>query len=587
MEGLNISDREKGEKENAKQENVDQNTGRNASQNATPSRAHKRRNKLLKVFGITALALLIVSYVTLCGVAASASDRVLPGVSLAGIELGGMTKPEVEQALTAAQEARGAEQDVYLVFDITNKEEIQTVRVPANYLALDIAASTERVWEEGQSKKSILLKGGEYLMALMGSQVVKPSYVDSGNLEMLLAEEIDGRIGVTVEESTAAFVDQDLELTRGTPGRSVDKENIKEQLFALLAEGQTVPVDGAAQFSVPVQETQPAPLDFAAIHAELCTEPQDASINKEIGEFKMNEVGLSFDTAVAESAFAALGPGESCRLPLIVTQPKVTMADLEQYLFNDLLGAATSQIGGSSNRLANVRLAASFCDGKILSPGEEFSYNGIVGRRTSARGFLPAPAYVGGQTVDEIGGGICQVSSTLYLTTLRANLGIVERHNHGYAVGYVPDGLDATVYYGSLDFRFKNTSPYPIRVVASVSDRTLNVSIYGTKTDGKTVEMKTEKISSKDYKTVYKIDNSVAPGKTKTSVTPYTGRTVKAYRCIYENGSLISDNLESTSVYKSRDKVVLVNSADAHKYGLAPAPTPAPTPQAAPAEVQE
>lgn len=561
-----------------------------SNQNSKPTRLQKSGSKLALMLGGGLFVLLLAGYLALCGVAASKSDRVLPNTTVAGIAVGGMTQSEVASTLQEAQKSWSTQQDAYLLFGVEGGgSETLTVQVPANYLALDDAATAERVWEEGSLQGNVLLQGAQYLRSLLGEQSIAPIYVDAGNLDLLLAEDIDGRIGNMTEESTATIVGDQLELTRGTPGLEPDKEQIKKQLFELLSKGETVSAtEQTPQFMVPLVETQPKELDLRAIHEELCVAPQDASINQATGEFKMEVIGVSFDVAAAETAFSGLAAGQSCRIPVTLTQPKVKMADLQQYLFKDLLGACTTKIGGTSNRLSNVKLAASFCNEKILSPGEDFSYNGTVGRRTSARGFKPAPAYVAGETVEEIGGGICQVSSTIYLASLRANMGIVERHNHGYTVGYVPDGLDATVYSGSLDFRFRNTSKYPIKIVASVTDRTLNISIYGTKTDAKTVEMKTEKLSSTPYKTVYKIDDSVAPGKTKTSVTPYTGCTVKAYRNIYENGTLVSSKLESTSVYKSRDKVILVNSADAYKYGLGekpkpdPTPTPTPTPNPTP-----
>jgi len=567
--------------------------------NAKPSRLKKTGNRLGLKIGGAVILLLVAAYFAVCGVAAASADRVLPGTTVAGVSVGGMTLPEVEAALLQGQESWKTQDDAYLVFAVEDGDAAPlTVRVPANYMALEGAESAKRVWEEGRVTEPFPLMGLRYLGALLSKTVIAPVYVDSGNLDLLLAEDLDGQIGTMTEESTAMIAGDQLELTRGVSGREANKEAIKEKLFALLAEGKTVaPDEEEPQFIVGVEETQPKELDFNALHDELCVPPQDASVNLQTGEFKMEVVGIAFDAAAAQTAFAALAAGESCRVPLTLTPPKVRLQDLDAYLFQDLLGACTTKIGGTANRLSNVKLAASFCNGKILSPGEAFSYNGTVGNRTTARGFKPAPAYVGGLTVDEIGGGICQMSSTLYLATLRANMGISERHNHGYAVGYVPDGLDATVYSGSLDFRFKNTSKYPVKIVANVSNRTLSVSVYGTNTDGITVEMKTEKISSKAYETVYKIDNSVAVGKTKTEVTPYTGSTVKAYRYVYENGKLISKNLESTSVYKSRDKVVLVNGADAQKYGLAPTteptptlkptPTPTPTPEPTPTPTPE
>ena len=161
----------------------------------------------------------------------------------------------------------------------------------------------------------------------------------------------------------------------------------------------------------------------------------------------------------------------------------------------------------------------------------------------------------------------------------------MERYPHGYITRYVPDGMDATVYYGAKDFRFKNDTPFPIKVQGSVSGRTLTVNILGTKHNNITVKMTNETVGTTGYSTVYQVDSSLPAGSTRVSVTPYAGYTIKTYRNLYENGNLIETKLEDTSVYKSRDKVVMVSSADAYKYGIpgysapAPKPTPTPTPE--------
>lgn len=541
--------------------------------NTGPSRLKKREIKKSIWIGGATILLLIAAYLLLCGFVTGA-DRILPHTTIAGVSVGGMTMPEVEAALEEVQVEWKSQKDAYLVFAVEGDAgERLTVQVPANYMELDAQKSAQNVWNEGRSDAAFLQKGFEYLRSLLFGQTIAPVYGDSGNLDMLLAEELDGKIGKMMEDSTAMIEGENLELTKGTPGREADKDEIKEKLFALLAEGKTVKGDvNDPQFTVPLEEKLPSELDLQEVYDEYYVEPQDASFNEATGEFAMEKIGISFDVAAAQTQFNALEYGGRCEIPLVLTQPKVKLTDLEGFLFQDVLGACTTKIGGTSNRLSNVKLAASFCNGKVLAPGEEFSYNDTVGRRTSARGFLPAPAYVAGQTVDEIGGGICQVSSTIYLASLRANMGITERHNHRYTVGYVPNGLDATVYYGALDFRFKNTTEYPIKIVTSVSGRTLSVTVYGTNKENKSVKMETAQTGSTAYKTIYKIDNSVAVGKTKTEVTPYSGCTVNVYRCVYQNGSLLSRTLESKNVYMSRDKVVLVNAADAYKYGMGEAP---------------
>ena len=279
--------------------------------------------------------------------------------------------------------------------------------------------------------------------------------------------------------------------------------------------------------------------------------------------------------------------------------PAKTREGLNALLFRDELGRCETNIGGTANRLSNVITAAKSIDGIVLAPGQVFSYNDALGPRTVANGYKAAPAYIGGQTVDEVGGGICQDSSTLYMAVLRANLEIVERTNHMYTVGYVPNGMDATVVYNAIDFKFKNNTEYPVRIRAIVEGRKLTVTVTGTKTQPFTVKLFNETLSTTPYEVVYKPDDTVAPGTTVVETTAYTGCKVRVYRCVYDGeGNLLSRTLESTNNYRHRDKVILYNPVDAVSLGLAdaqetvqpvqpepepiPEPTPEPTPEPAP-----
>ena len=133
------------------------------------------------------------------------------------------------------------------------------------------------------------------------------------------------------------------------------------------------------------------------------------------------------------------------------------------------------------------------CDGVELQPGQIFSYNDTLGPRTEERGYREATVIVGGEHAQDIGGGICQISTTLFMACLQSDLTIVERHNHAARIDYVEDGLDAAVVWGGQDFRFQNNTAYPIKIEASYDEKeeAVTVSIYGTKTDNNTVEITT------------------------------------------------------------------------------------------------
>ena len=191
-----------------------------------------------------------------------------------------------------------------------------------------------------------------------------------------------------------------------------------------------------------------------------------------------------------------------------------------------------------------------------------FSYNGVVGQRTKAKGYKEAPAYVQGQTVNEVGGGVCQPSSTLYLASLRSNMQITERYAHRYVPAYIPAGMDATVSWGGPDYKFTNNTLYPVKIKTSYnsSNGYLTVTLYGTKTDDTHVEVVNEFLGTTPWKTIYRTDTSLPKGSSKVSVTPYTGYKYRTYRNLYDgNGNLIESKYEATSDYKVRDQVILRN----------------------------
>ena len=132
-----------------------------------------------------------------------------------------------------------------------------------------------------------------------------------------------------------------------------------------------------------------------------------------------------------------------------------------------------------------MKLAAEKINGVILQPGQTFSYNDVVGQRTKANGFKEAGAYSGGQVVQEVGGGICQVSSALYYCAMVSNLKINTRTCHYFPVAYIEPGMDATVSWGGPDFAFRNSTNYPIKITTSYNDETnqLTITLLGTKTD--------------------------------------------------------------------------------------------------------
>ena len=308
-------------------------------------------------------------------------------------------------------------------------------------------------------------------------------------------------------------------VTKPLDGRTVDGAALTADLAAALGEG--IPESVACRYEM----SPAAPLDLDAVNEAIGGDKVEAGYNKVSGGLITSRPGVAFDVESAKALVDAAEPGSELEIPAAITYPTVTTEQLEKVLFRDVLGSYTTSVGGSSERRGNVKLSAAACSGYILNPGDEFNYNAVVGQRTAARGYKAAPAYVGGKTVDEIGGGICQTSSTLYYAALLSNL-----------------------------------------------------EIYGTNVDGTYVRMVSKTLSSTDWKTVYQETDELAGGVQRVEQYPYTGYYVKTWRNVYSaNGTLLSSTFEAVSDYKSRDKIVLVGKA-----APAPDPTPEPNPDPAP-----
>jgi len=362
-----------------------------------------------------------------------------------------------------------------------------------------------------------------------------------------------------------------LSLTVAKDGQAVDEAALLEDIRSL---------DWLGDMAVKAQiESVPARrISVQNIHAALAGEMKNAAYDKATDSITPETIGVDFSINAAQAAIDAARPGSTIRFPADITYPQVTAAELKEVLFRDVLGTYTTKVSGTQGRRGNVRLSAAAINGYVMNAGDIFSYNEAVGQRTAANGYAPAPAYVKGETVDEIGGGICQTSSTLYYACLLADLEITERYAHRYAPGYITLGMDATVSWGGPDYRFTNDTLYPVRIETTYEKDTVTVRLLGTKTDDTYAKMTYEYLGKTEWETIYKEDPSVAPGTQTVKTEPYTGHKVKSYHTIYNgDGTVLDRHFEATSDYKVRNKVVLVAPGEMPGAQV-PAVNPAPVP---------
>ena len=269
--------------------------------------------------------------------------------------------------------------------------------------------------------------------------------------------------------------DETLYVTKGAEAITIDVDNVYDVVEKAYKNMDFEPIVYEADMTVTKE------LNIDDIYNSICTEVVDATYDKTTGEITDSVVGIDFDLEDAKKKFDSAKDGDKIEIPLTVEYPKTDSEILRTRLFADTLSSkSTTLSGSSSNRINNISLAAQAINGTVLNPGEEFSFNGTVGERTKAKGYKEAGAYAGGDTVMQVGGGICQVSSTIYYCTLLADLETVDRSCHMFPVSYLPYGLDATVNWGTIDFKFKNSHNYPIKIVSYVSGNALYVQRLGT-----------------------------------------------------------------------------------------------------------
>ncbi|RYG25189.1 hypothetical protein EON82_08090 [bacterium] len=272
--------------------------------------------------------------------------------------------------------------------------------------------------------------------------------------------------------------------------------------------------------------------------------------------------------AVPDAVIAALEGDRTVDLPVMEGAKRVPDEALAQ--MKEVVAEYTTTFPASNRpRCSNIKLAASKLNGVILMPGERLSFNGTVGRRTLRAGFKLAGVYKQGKHDVGVGGGICQVSTTMYNAALFANLKIVQRSNHSLPVAYVPLGRDATVDYGSIDFVFENTTKVPIGVVNTYEPGRLTFRILGQKEPGLKVKVVQEGHSSwgRGEQTVY--DPSLRPGTRRVIEHGSPGRAVRSYRLVYRNGQLVERQSLGRSSYGGGPRIVAVGPA----YRPQPKPT--------------
>lgn len=541
-----------------------------AEKNVKEKKAKKEKKKSKKIISMFIILLLLACIILsfIFGLLTSFSDKIVSGISVNGMDVSKLTKDEATVKVTNLL----SEKTTNTVL-LKNGEYSKEFNFSDIDFYFDIQKTVSDAYGVGRAGSNIFANNFDVIKAMINKKNIDAessynqekydSFVDTLNLEIpegILAGgyQIDG---------------DNLVVQKNCSGYSVESE----ELIKLLKEAA---LSGKTEINIPVKKVEITDVDIEKVYKAVKKDAVDATFTTDPYEIHKEEEGIDFAITLEEAKKIASESEGQYTIPLKRIEPSVTVKTLPAEAFPDQLGTFyTSYATSGYNRSNNVELATRTINDIVLMPDEVFSYNSTLGQRTPGRGYLPAGVYVNGKVSTDYGGGICQVSSTLYNAVLIANLEVLDRTSHYFYPGYVPPGQDATVSWGAPDFKFKNNRDYPIRIVGEASSGDLTVSIYGLKKDDD-YEIKLESYTTGyiSPSTEYEDDPSLPVGTTRVVEGGSSGRRSETYKIYYKDGEQIDKVLVSSDSYHPHNRV--------ERRGTA-VPQPEPSQQPAPSETPQ
>ena len=504
-------------------------------------------------------------------------DRVYKGVYINGLDAGGMARDELSSALKT--QFQDKINDLEIILDSGRIVE------KTGYAGLNVSYAMGNAVNDafslGRTGNIFQRLYGIFNTALRSANVEMPISYDKDKLDAFVSVFYEHTL-MEVKEADILIQEDRAVVRSGHHGENVDKVKIVSAVEEMIKNRQ----GGTVKAEIVI--TKPNKLDVDDLFLRLNSEAVNASFKVVDGNTSIepHTVGRKIERSALETVAGDMEKNENTEfiLPVQYIQPSITTEIANTMIFKDKLAYMSTHFSTSNendrNRGENIKLAISKIDGKILLPGDIFSFNDVVGSRSEAGGYLTAHTYVAGKVVDGIGGGICQVSSTLYGTVLKSDLEVVERRNHMFTVGYVPYGQDATVSYGTTDFRFKNSTGWPVKIEAGVTkNNNVFFTFVGTIEDPEKKVIITQEIVKKlPFATKYIDDPNMLEGNTSVRQEGKEGYVVNTYKTIKSGEKVISETKLHTSSYRPLTKEILQGTIKPAATDIVPAATPAPTP---------
>lgn len=522
-------------------------------ENAEETTSKTKKSKKISIIIIVLLILIILLgiFSTIFAVVNIGDNKIMKGILIGNIDISNMTEQTAQETL---QKIFSEKLENKITLKYGELEEVITYNsVEAEYQILDAVKEAYNIGRQG----NIFENNMEILDTWINGKNIELEVEIDKDMINQISQNINNNIEGAVIQSSYYIENEKLIITSGKSGIKVDGEKLIEKIHDVIKANS----NEEQIIEIPTIIAEPEEINIEKIHQETYKEVQNAYYTKEPFTIYPESNGIDFDVENAKNLLQE--KKDEYEIPLKITKPTKTVSEIGTEAFPDLLGTCSTKYQASNkNRTTNLQLAAQKVNGTVLMPGEEFSYNKVVGERTIQAGYKEAAVYSNGQVVDGLGGGICQISSTLYDAVIAANLGIKERRNHQFVTSYLPAGKDATVVYGSQDFKFVNTRKYPIRIEATVSGGVAKVSIWGLKEDVEyEVTIETKKIATIAQTTEYIQDPTLPAGKQVVQQAGHNGSKVEAYKVIKLNGQVVSRTLLSKDTYNAMKRIVRVGTA--------------------------
>ena len=515
--------KQKGLEKNAKkeQEKIEKENTREFKPIENTEEAKTNKSDVLVIFGIL-LAIVILLVTVVYGtfsIMTEKSTTIAKGVYIKNIDVSGLTREQAKEKINNYISSVIPEE-----IKLTHNGFETSLSTSQLSIYFNTDEAVDMAYNIGKTG-NIFQKNLTILQTRLSKTTIDPGFsIDMDQLKKDL-EDISSKLPDKIIESSCYIDGNKLIITKGKAGKTVKVDDsakyIKQAINDLKIENNSL--------ELITEDSTPKEIDLDAVYNEIHKEPVNAYYSQNPYVVHPSENGMDFSITLDEAKNMLKEEKDEYVVPLKVLYPSVTTNMIGTEAFPDLLSEFSTKYAASNkNRTTNLILAAKKINGTVLMPGETFSYNKVVGARTIQAGYKEAPIYVSGRVEDGIGGGICQITTTLYNAVVYANLDIVERSNHQFVPSYAGPSRDATVVYGAIDFKFKNNRDYPIKIACSVSGGIANFKIWGLKSDN-------------DYEVQI---SSRTTGKTSTAI--YS----EAYKILKKNGSVVSTTLLSKDTYK-------------------------------------